>query len=303
MDGLQIKADLERFINGQIKLHEPMAHHTTWRVGGMADVLIIPQGEGDIRAVVKYSRDRKIPLYIVGNGSNLLVLDKGIRGIVLKINKVMDKIEVKNNVIITGSGAMLPKVARLAISSGLKGLEFAVGIPATVGGAVTMNAGAHGQSISEVIQEVKVVNNQGEPETIPSGDLAFQYRSSGIRKKEYLITEAVFKLQPGDLKELESRAAANLERRREAQPLTQPNAGSVFKNPSGTSAGKLIDEAGCKGMIAGQAMISEKHANFIVNLGGAKAEDIIQLIDKVRQRVKTKFNISLELEIQVVGEP
>lgn len=303
MDGLNIKADLERLINGRIILNEPMAHHTTWRVGGMADVMVIPQNEEDIRAVVKYSREKDIPLYTMGNGSNLLVLDKGIRGIVLKINKVIDKIEVKNDIIIAGSGAMLPKVARLAISGGLKGLEFATGIPATVGGAVTMNAGAHGQSIGEVIREVKVINNQGEPETIPSEDLAFQYRSSGIRKKEYLITEVVFKMQPGDCQELAEKAATYLERRRAAQPLNMPNAGSVFKNPSGSSAGKLIDEAGYKGMTVGKAMVSDKHANFIVNLGGAKARDIIQLIDNLRQGIKSKFNIDLELEIQVVGEP
>lgn len=302
MDCLNIKKDLEQLITGQVLYQEPMQNHTTWKVGGAVDIMVLPFDATDIQRIIHYASKAGLPLYIFGNGSNLLVLDKGIRGIVIKLNKCIDNIEIKDNIVVAGAGALLPKVARIAVSGGLKGLEFAIGIPASVGGAVTMNAGAHGNCISEVIQEVKVVTTDGEVKTIPVNSLNYGYRSSRIKDEGHIVVEAVFKLTPGDASELKRIITKNMDFRRNRQPLNYPNAGSVFKNPLGESAGRLIDEAGCKGQRVGQAKVSEVHANFIVNLGGAKASDIFCLINQVREKVKARFGIALELEVQIMGE-
>lgn len=302
MDCLRIKEELKELITGQVFVQEPMSGYTTWKIGGPADILVIPQNIADVQKIVKYAVSRGLAISTIGNGSNLLVLDKGIRGIVIIINNCIDEVKVEDNVIIAGGGVTLPKIARLAISRGLKGLEFAIGIPATIGGAVTMNAGAHGSNISEIIREVKVVDLKGDIETIPAGALDYQYRNSRIMENRYIVVEAALQLAYGEAKGLENIVSKNLAQRKAKQPLNLPNAGSVFKNPDGYSAGKLIDEAGCKGMQVGQSIVSEKHANFIVNLGGATATDILQLIEKVREQVKARFNIALELEIQIIGE-
>lgn len=302
MDCLKIKNELIGQISGQVLLSEPMSNHTTWKVGGLADVMVLPSDAADVSEVICYANKQAIPLSIIGNGSNLLVLDKGIRGIVIKINNCLDYIHIQDQLIIAGGGAILPKVARLAISRGLKGLEFAIGIPASVGGATVMNAGAHNSSMSNVIREVKVVNPRGDIETIPVVAFGFQYRSSAFKNKGYVVVETVFQLSSGDTQELTNIVAKNMELRKAKQPLNYPNAGSIFKNPPGLIAGKLIDESGCKEMQVGMAKVSEKHANFIVNTGGARAEDILQLIALVREQVLARFNIALELEVQIIGE-
>ena len=302
MNCLNAIKGLEGLIEGQVYVQEPMSKHTTWKVGGPAEIMVIPQDVSDVGKVVCYATENALPWQIIGNGSNLLVLDKGIKGIVIKINNCIDNVQVKDDIIIAGAGVLLPKVARIAISNGLKGLEFAVGIPATVGGAVVMNAGAHGSEISQVIREVKVVDPKGNILRIPVEDLRYSYRSSCIKKDDYIVVEATFKLGKGEASEIKEKAAGYIAARNARQPLNHPNAGSVFRNLPGLSAGKLIEEAGCKGMQVGQAKVSDKHANFIVNLGAAKAEDITQLISQIRQRVFTLNNISLELEVQILGE-
>lgn len=223
MDCQEIKKDLEGLISGQIYLAEPMQKHTTWKVGGPADIMVLPLNSNDVCEVVRYAVKKGIPLHTVGNGSNLLVLDKGIRGIVLKLNKCLDEIKVQDNLVIAGGGAILPKVARLAISKGLKGLEFAVGIPASVGGAITMKAGAHGNSISEVVREVKVVNPKGDLETIPVDDLGYQYRSSRIKNKGFTVVEAVFHFAQGDVEEMKknSREESGIEKDQTTTKLSQ----------------------------------------------------------------------------------
>ncbi|MDT3699998.1 MAG: UDP-N-acetylmuramate dehydrogenase [Thermincola sp.] len=302
MDLREVKHELGDLIQGVVTVNENMKKHTTWRIGGPADIMVLPTGTEDIRKCLVYAQERKLPLTVIGNGSNLLVRDKGIRGIVLKMGKSFSDIYIEKNTIRAEAGAFIPLVAREAAEAGLSGLEFAAGIPASVGGAVRMNAGAHGKCIDQVVQMVTVLNPDGSLETLSNGDIGFKYRQSNIKERGLIVVEAVFSLVSGRKSEIKAKNGENLAKRKLSQPLEYPNAGSVFANPPGQWAGWLIEQVGGKGMCVGNAMVSEKHANFIVNLGDAAAEDVLRLIEKIKKLVFEQFNIDLKLEVQVVGE-
>jgi len=301
MDLQEVEHHLGRLVKGSVLCMESMQKHTSWRIGGPAEIMVLPASADDIGQCLQFARERHIPLTVMGNGSNLLVKDNGIRGIVLKISRGFNKIVVSGPNITADAGALVPLVAKKAAEAGLSGLEFAAGIPASIGGAVVMNAGAHGQSIDEVIREVTVLTPAGEMLVLKKEDIGFRYRKSGI-DKNLIILQADFVLTPGDPLEIRAKNETNLIKRRRSQPLEYPSAGSVFANPPGQWAGWLIEQVGGKGMRVGDALVSEKHANFIVNVGRATAEDVLQLIAQIKQKVFEKFNIELKLEVQVVGE-
>jgi len=293
---------LGQFFTGQILYNENMRNHTSWRIGGPADMMAIPACIDDIRHCLRFAREHQIPLIIMGNGSNMLVRDKGVRGIVLKISRGLNKIEISNNEVCAEAGALLPVVAKQAAEAGLSGLEFAIGIPASVGGAVSMNAGAHGKSMNQVISEVTALTPEGETVLLGTHELGFYYRRSGVRDRKLVVLGAKYILEPGDKDEIMSKNQENLNKRRRSQPLDYPNAGSVFANPPGQWAGWLIEQVGGKGMRVGDAVVSDKHANFIINLGEATAADVMELINRISWLVREKFNIELKLEVRVVGE-
>ncbi len=302
MDLREIGQRLGQSVKGEIIVGESMKKHTSWRVGGPADIMVLPAGIEDIMVCRQFATAHGLPLTVMGNGSNMLVKDRGIRGIVLKISRGFNRIEVRDTVITAEAGALLPNVSNRAARAGLTGLEFAVGIPASVGGAVAMNAGAHGRCMADVVDRMAALTGDGNTVLLKREDIGFTYRKSGITNKGLVVLTADFGLKPGEPEEIMAANKINLEKRRHSQPLEFPNAGSVFANPPGQWAGWLIENAGCKGMRIGDAMVSEKHANFIVNLGMARAEDILELITRIKHIVMKKYNIELELEVRVVGE-
>ena len=294
--------DYEKILSGRVKYSEPMHRHTSWRIGGPAEILVEPSGLADIKAAVRYAKEKKIPLTVIGNGTNLLVSDYGITGVVLKLGRGLSEISIEDKTMTVGAGAKLSRIAAAARSAGIGGLEFISGIPGTLGGAVVMNAGAYGNSVSEVLEKVLVIDHNGQISSQKKADIVFGYRSSSLQEARLIVVEAVLKGYPRDKKEIKEEMRNLGESRRASQPLDYPNAGSVFRNPPGYSAGWLIEEAGAKGLREGDAQVSEKHANFIVNLGNATAKDVIILISKVQDIVDRKFGIKLEKEIRVLGE-
>ena len=297
-----ISKGLEQLLSGQVKYHEPMNRHTSWRIGGPAEILVEPSGLADIKTAVRYATEKKMPLTVIGNGTNLLVSDYGIKGMVLKLGSGLSEIIIKDKTMTAGAGAKLSRLAAAARSAGMGGLEFISGIPGTLGGAVVMNAGAYGNSVGEVLEKVLVIDQSGQISCRKKEDMIFGYRSSNLQESGLIILEAVLRGYPRDEKEIKEEMRNLRENRRASQPLDYPNAGSVFRNPPGYSAGRLIEEAGAKGLKEGDAQISEKHANFIVNLGNATAKDVIKLIVKVQNIVDAKFGIKLQKEIKVLGE-
>lgn len=287
----------------EIRWNEPMARHTTWRVGGPADVFVVPQSVDEIAGALRAAGELGLPWTVVGRGSNMLVLDGGIRGLVLKLADPVGWIEVDGHRLVAGGGRSFVSAAHVAIRHGLSGLEFATGIPGSVGGAVMMNAGAHGGEVKDVLAWADVMDGRGEIRRLARADLRFAYRYSRLKDEPGVVIAAAFDLEPGDREEMLSRVRAWSMRRASTQPLSQPNCGSVFRNPEGTHAGRLIEEAGLKGLTIGGAQVSPKHANFIVNLGHARASDILMLIRRVQETVRERFGIELETEVRIVGEP
>lgn len=284
-----------------IHLLEPMAGHTTFRIGGPADCFLQLENEEQLKKVRRYLGLALVPFFVLGNGSNLLVNDSGYRGVILQIGQKMSDIAVKGNRIVVKAGASLAQAARAALLHGLTGLEFAAGIPGTVGGGVVMNAGAYGGEMSQVAEQVRVVNREGEIMELDKETMEFGYRTSAIKTGGFVVTEVTFLLKPGDRKEIEARMEDLAERRKSKQPLEYPSAGSTFKRPEGHFAGKLIMEAGLGGFQIGGARVSEKHCGFIVNAGNATAQDVKNVVDEVRTRVKNAFHVDLEPEIVFLG--
>jgi UDP-N-acetylmuramate dehydrogenase len=301
MVALELAGKLAKAISSPILLEEPMRLHTSWRIGGPAQFLVDLRTIPDLQYIVSFSRDYHLPLIVIGAGTNLLALDGGIRGIVVKLGAGMASLHTGNGVITAGAGAKLGQLAAEACSAGIGGFEFLAGIPGTVGGAVVMNAGASGSSVSKVVKEVALVDSRGELFRRPAGELGFGYRRSNLLNSSYIVVEGVFRGVKGSRQEIKGKMADFLTYRKSAQPYDLPNAGSVFKNPPGDSAGRLIELAGCKGLRAGDAQVSEKHANFIVNLGEATAGEVLKLIETVRERVYNHFGTELVPEIQIVG--
>lgn len=290
-------------IAGKENIHpnEPMSRHTTFRVGGPADVLVTPEAE-KLAAVAGACRAAGEPYYIVGNGSNLLVGDGGIRGVVILTREGMDEISADGVRITAGAGALLSRTASLAASHALTGMEFAAGIPGTIGGAVVMNAGAYGGEMRDIIETVTVLDEAGTQHVLSVDELELGYRTSCILKKHYIVTRAVLKLAAGEEQTIRARMKELAAQRTEKQPLEYPSAGSTFKRPEGYFAGKLIMDAGLRGYRVGGAQVSQKHCGFVVNTGNATAQDVRTLIADVSAEVDRQFHVKLEPEIKMIGE-
>lgn len=286
-----------------VLLDEPMKKHTTWRIGGPADVLVVPTTVDELRCAVMAARELDLPVTVLGRGSNALVMDGGIRGLVIKLHDGFSDIVVDQTSVVAMAGRSYVSTANIAVKNGLQGLEFATGIPGTVGGAVMMNAGAYGKETCEVLEWAEVMNLDGQLQRLHNKDLHFAYRYSILKDSPAIVIRAKFQLVQGDKAELMQKVKAWSKRRLETQPLSQPNCGSVFRNPKGTHAGHLIEVAGLKGMRKGGAQISEKHANFIVNSKEAKAEDVVWLIGHAQQSIREQYGIDLETEVRFLGEP
>ncbi|MGG0937795.1 UDP-N-acetylmuramate dehydrogenase [Brevibacillus centrosporus] len=282
--------------------NEPLANHTTWRIGGPADLLIQPKDKDSLQAAFQIIHRHEIPWSVIGRGSNLLVRDRGIRGAVLKVAEGLSHCEFRGEEVCVGAGYSMIRLAMETGKMGLTGMEFAGGIPGTVGGAVYMNAGAHGSDLSRILIDAEILFENGERKVLTNEELSFSYRTSLLQQRKGIVVEARFRLHPGDRKEIAATLAANKERRRLTQPLQMPCAGSVFRNPPGDHAGRLIEAAGLKGYQIGGAQVSEKHSNFIVNCGGATATDVLTLIDYIRSTIQGKYGIDLHPEVLVVGE-
>ena len=282
--------------------NEPMRKHTTFRIGGPADFYLCPHSAKEIQKAVAICREEELPYFILGNGSNLLVSDQGYRGVVIQLWKNVSDILVEGCRIRAKAGASLAKIAGEALEEGLTGMEFAAGIPGTLGGAVVMNAGAYGGEMKDILQEALVMDEQGEIFTLKKEELHLGYRTSIIKEKGYIVLAAALELKPGDRKEIKEKMDELKQRRVEKQPLDMPSAGSTFKRPEGYFAGKLIMDAGLRGFSVGGAQISEKHCGFVVNTGKATANDVLTLIREVQKRVRDKFGVELETEVKFLGE-
>ena len=278
-----------------------MSKHTTFRIGGKAD-LFVSADEKSLPQILKEAADEKIPVTIIGNGSNLLVGDGGIRGLVIEIGKGMDKIEISDNIMIVGAGTLLSKAANTAAEHGLSGMEFAAGIPGSVGGAVVMNAGAYGGEMKDIIMDVDVITREGEYRRLTLEELELSYRHSCIIENEYIVIRARLMLQEKDEAQIRQVMEDLKNKRIEKQPLNFPSAGSTFKRPEGYFAGKLIMDAGLRGYSVGGAQVSEKHCGFVVNKGGATASDVVKLMNDVRDKVMEEFGVELEPEVKMIGE-
>ena len=295
-------AELEKIAGeNHVFRDEPMKNHTTFRVGGPADILV-QTGKEELPRVVRICRQQEIPLYIIGNGSNLLVGDRGIRGVVAELTTEKASISVEGTRLRADAGTLLGRAAKTAANAGLTGMEFVAGIPGTLGGAVVMNAGAYGGEIKDILVSVMVLDEAGAAEEWPAEKLDLGYRHSNILQQHRIVTEAVLQLAEGVQQEICEKMDFLAEQRREKQPLAYPSAGSTFKRPEGYFAGKLIMDAGLRGYRVGGAQISEKHCGFVVNTGNATAADIRRLMDKVIAEVERRFGVILEPEVKMLGE-
>lgn len=298
----QFLTELQNVMGGSgIFMEEPMKKHTTFRVGGPADVLVQPD-ETALAAILALCRQYYVPYSFIGNGSNLLVGDKGIRGVVIEMTDPMGNIEVYGTKITAQAGAMLSKIANTAASNGLGGMEFAAGIPGSVGGAVVMNAGAYGGEMKDIIERVYVLDENGAQLELDRDALDLGYRHSCIPEKKYIVTKVVLELVPRDEVEIRSKMKDLNEKRAGKQPLQYPSAGSTFKRPEGYFAGKLIMDTGLRGYQVGGAQVSEKHCGFVINKGDATAADICQLMRDVSDKVQAQFGVVLEPEVKMIGE-
>ncbi len=291
---------LKQAFRGQILVDELLSEHTSFRIGGSADYYIYPKDLEDLSAVLDFCERESIPRFTIGNGTNLLVSDKGFRGIVIDISETFTHIHCKGSVVTVGAGVDLKHLLKYCTERGLSGLESLTGIPGQVGGGIRVNAGAWGGSICDHLLNFRVLDRYGMLERKQKNDITVEYRYTNIAP-DSVIVEAQLLLLEGNPKQMESIQKSKLRERREKQPLSLPSAGSVFKHPPGDYAGRLIEEAGCKGLRIGDAMVSKKHANFIVNCHLASAEDVVRLIREVQEIVSKRFNVELELEIQMMG--
>jgi len=286
----------------RILVDENMKHHTTFRVGGKADYFVMPKSIEQVQGVINLCKKENLPYYILGNGSNLLVGDKGYRGVIIQIYREMNEITVDGDKIRAQAGALLSKVGSVACETGLAGFEFAAGIPGTVGGAVVMNAGAYGGEMRDIIVSATVVTETGEVLKLTNEELDFGYRTSIVAKKNYIVLEAEYQLQRGDKADIRAKMDEFKVQRVTKQPLEYPSAGSTFKRPEGYFAGKLIQDAGLRGFKVGGAQVSEKHCGFVINSGDATAADIVELMNQVSEKVFQEFGVTLEPEVKRLGE-
>ncbi len=288
--------------NERVLFDEPMSSHTTFRIGGPAEVFAMPENYEQIGAVLKLCDQEQLPYFVLGNGSNLLVSDSGYRGVIIQMDRNKEEIRLEGNEIHACAGALLSSIAVAARNASLTGFEFAGGIPGTLGGAVVMNAGAYGGELKDVLKEAVVMDREGKIFTIPVEELEMGYRTSVIKTAGYLVLEAVIALEKGDPEKIRATMKDLSDRRTEKQPLDCPSAGSTFKRPEGYFAGKLIMDSGLRGYRIGGAQVSEKHCGFVINAGGATAKDVRALMDHVISTVQEKYGVTLEPEVKFLGD-
>ena len=284
-----------------VKRDEPMKKHTTFRIGGPADIFITPEDESQFLAAVRLCRQEGMPYYILGNGSNLLVSDNGYRGAVIETEKALSRLEADGETLKAGAGILLSALAKEALRLSLTGLESASGIPGTLGGGVVMNAGAYGFELKDVLESVRLLDREGNVRTVPAGELKLGYRYSTIPETGSIVLEAALRLKKGDPEAIRARMEELAAQRKSKQPLEYPSAGSTFKRPEGYFAGKLIDDAGLRGFQVGGAQVSEKHCGFVINRGDATAEDVMELCRQVQEKVFQKFGVRVDMEIRKLG--
>lgn len=284
-----------------VRINEPMKNHTTFKIGGPAQYYVTPESVTQIQEVVSLCRNMNIPLHVIGNGSNILVGDDGVDGVVLALFNTFSDYEIKDNVITAQAGMSLIKLAVIALREGLTGLEFASGIPGSVGGAVYMNAGAYDGQMKDVVTSVTVLDEAGNIRILGRDELDMGYRTSAVAKNNMIVLQVVIELKSGDKEQIKAQMNQLSELRKQKQPLEYPSAGSTFKRPEGYFAGKLIADAGLKGYSIGGAAVSEKHAGFVVNMGGATAKDVVELTDYIKKRIMEQFGVTLELEVKRIG--
>lgn len=286
---------------GTVLTEEPMSRHTSFQIGGPAEIFVQPATGDEVRQAICLAKEEQIPFFVVGNGSNLLVSDDGFRGMIVQIGRNLQEISVEDNVIYAQAGALLSRVARTALEHGLTGMEFAAGIPGSLGGAVAMNAGAYGGEMKDILKDVEVLTPDGEIKILSLEELDLSYRHSCIFDEDYIVLSVHLQLEQGDTTVIRNRMDELARARREKQPLEYPSAGSTFKRPEGYFAGALIQDAGLKGYTVGGAQVSEKHSGFVVNRGGATAEEVLFLIKQVQKKVKSRFGVTMEPEVRMVG--
>lgn len=281
---------------------ELMSKHTSFKIGGKADYLALPRNVEELKEVLVWCKKTGTPYFVMGNGTNLLVKDKGIRGVVVKISDNFSDVSVEEDCIEAGAGILLSKLSRIALKHELSGMEGLSGIPGTLGGAVVMNAGAYGYEIKDIFVNCMVLNEDGDTEIFTKEKMDFGYRETVLQGSGKVVLSVKLKLNKGKYGDIKALMDDFTQRRQAKQPLSQPSAGSVFKRPAGYYAGKLIEDAGLKGYRIGDAQVSEKHAGFIVNLGNATADDVLKLIEHIKATVYEKFGVQLEPEVKIVGE-
>ena len=287
----------------EILYDEPMSKHTTFRVGGAADVFIRIASEEQLKVLIPELVKSEIPYYIIGKGSNLLVGDKGFRGVVIQLDEAFENIKVNNNIVTACAGASMAKIAKTALQNSLTGFEFAAGIPGCVGGGVIMNAGAYGGEMKDVVSKVRVLCKDGSVKEYTNEEMCFGYRFSALKNKpEYIVLEVEIILGPGNEEDILAKMQDLAKRRKDKQPLEYPSAGSTFKRPEGYFAGKLIGDAGLSGYSVGDAEVSEKHNGFVINRGNATAADVRTLIETIQCKVYEQFGVNLEREVIYLGE-
>jgi len=286
-----------------IRYNEPLKNHISLRIGGPVDIFCSPNNIEDLKKVVSISKEYNIHFWVIGNGTNLLILDSGIRGLVINLNKGFKKIEFSDKIVKVGAGVSLVYLSKIALNRGLSGLEFACNVPGTLGGAIINNAGFKGNCMADVVQNVTFLTGENKIERTSKPNLNFNYRECNLKGKSVVILEATLLLKKGNKEEIESKIKQNIEIRKTRQPSDKFSAGSIFKNPPGYYAGELAEKVGAKGLSRGKAEVSTRHANFIINNGGALAGDILYLIEEIEKRVKKNFGIKLEREIEILGEP
>jgi UDP-N-acetylmuramate dehydrogenase len=298
----ELLTNLQELNIGKIKENELLAHHTTIKIGGPADIFIEPSSIENLIKLLDFINKHKLKWRAIGRGSNLLVSDKGIEGIVIKLGKGLDHLEINGSEIRVGGGHSLVSLSTLISKKGLSGLEFASGIPGSVGGAVYMNAGAHGSDISKILKKAHILFEDGTMEWLSNEEMEFSYRTSILQnKRPGIVVEAIFQLTEGDRTTIVNQMQKNKDYRKETQPWNYPCAGSIFRNPLPNYAGKLIENAGLKGFSIGGAKISEMHGNFIVNAGNATAEDVLALIQHVKDTIYKLYQIKMETEVEIIG--
>lgn len=299
MDNIIIRNLISVLPKNSVKLNEPMKEHTTFRIGGNAEVMIFPESTEDIKNIIKIAKDGDIPVFILGNGSNLLVCDEGIEGIVIKLDSNFSSVRVEGNDVYAASGTHLSKIANVCLENSLSGFEFASGIPGTLGGAIKMNAGAYGGEMKDVVESAECIDMKGNIFTLTKEELDFSYRHSAI-SDDVIVLSAHLRLNEGEKTSIKETMRVLNSRRKEKQPLEFPSAGSTFKRPEGYFAGKLIQDSGLKGYTVGGAQVSEKHCGFVINKDSATFKDVITLIQDVKNIVFDKFGVELCEEVKII---